>query len=218
MGQCVTYCRRRLGWAASCKFIADEEHVRIRLRERGADVRVFEGLDGDSVSGSGTVLAEIEVEQDAAYWEVRIVDLPEGGSFCVGVARTTIALQGALNAIPPGGLEADLIGQPSTSSASEAKKPTQQDAWALDSQDHTLGEGDVIGVGFGQGEFPNLRFFVNGELFGRASIKRVQGAVHPAFSISGGAVLSVVFDSDNFAHKPPAQFSELRASMSLLTG
>jgi hypothetical protein len=46
---------------------------------------------GDTVSGVGAVLAEAPLHQDRVYWEVTVVDLPDGADFVVGVARKCVA-------------------------------------------------------------------------------------------------------------------------------
>lgn len=53
--------------------------------------KVFKGsqcnLDGYVISGNGAVLADVALHQDRVYWEVTVVDFPEGAEFVLGVAR-----------------------------------------------------------------------------------------------------------------------------------
>ena len=44
-------------------------------------------VDGDTVKGTGTVLAEAPLHQDRVCWEVTVAALPDGADFALGVAR-----------------------------------------------------------------------------------------------------------------------------------
>uniref|UniRef100_A0A6U6ULS0 SPRY domain-containing protein n=1 Tax=Zooxanthella nutricula TaxID=1333877 RepID=A0A6U6ULS0_9DINO len=227
MGAILSRCK---AWLLGDKTEEDAQGpVIVRIRERGPGIRVFEGLDGDTLSGTGSALAEMEVEQDAAYWEVHILALPAGARCCMGVARQNIPLDAPLvseRAAPPGNssdmdvfsLEPTAVGAPAEPDGFEQGDGgvEGQLAWALSSTGGALQEGDVVGVAFGQASLPNLRFMRNGEHTGAGTVTRVRGSVHPAFSVSGGASLSVVFDPDGFRHQVPRGFAELRPSTSLL--
>lgn len=191
---------------------AAEDAGRVRLRERGAGVRVSEGLDGDTVSGSGAALGGAEVEQDAAYWELRVLALPAGAGCCAGVARQSAPLDGPLAAAA----RPQLLGSALEEDEEAPSAPQPQSVWALSSEVAGLAEGDVVGVAFGQGEIPNLRFFRNGEPLERESVAHVRGTVCPAFSVQGGAVLAVSFERNAFRFRPPANFSELLPTRSIL--
>ena len=53
--------------------------------------RLFKGskvvIDGYSIKGEGTVLADAPLHQDRVYWEVTVVKLPSTGKFSLGVSR-----------------------------------------------------------------------------------------------------------------------------------
>mmetsp|Transcript_102094 Transcript_102094/g.288317 ORF Transcript_102094/g.288317 Transcript_102094/m.288317 type:complete len:186 (+) Transcript_102094:148-705(+) len=161
---------------------------KVKVGKRGAQVNILVGADGSmKVSGEGAVLADTVIEQDAAYWEVRV---DEPGSACrVGVAR-------------------DLNGMWLDSQIGEGEF-----SWALDKP---LNKGDIVGVAFGQDDMPNLRFFVNGTPIEDASVKKVQGDVYPAVSMRGNAELSFMFEPELFKHQPTTRHTEIRPPRKML--
>mmetsp|Transcript_150729 Transcript_150729/g.420161 ORF Transcript_150729/g.420161 Transcript_150729/m.420161 type:complete len:233 (-) Transcript_150729:141-839(-) len=211
------------GAGAGGREASEDLEYRVRLRERGADVRILEGLDGETLSGCGAALAGTEIEQDAAYWEVRVTRLPEGASFCAGVARDcvrlgehlagAVQLEARTSGPAPEVLGAASDGGGAAEPAAAAAAPA---AWVVSSVDAGLAEGDILGVAFGQASLPNLRFFRNGEALGGAGADHVRGAVRPAFSVRGGAALAVSFEQDAFQYAPPPGFTELTPMRSLL--
>ena len=56
--------------------------------------RLFKGskvvIDGYSIKGEGTVLADAPLHQDRVYWEVTVVKLPANGKFSLGVSRRCV--------------------------------------------------------------------------------------------------------------------------------
>ena len=78
----IPFCVR----VRSFRLFADGK-VRIGSKFRGTSVKVE---SGNVVSGSGAVVANVPLHQDRAYWEVTIVDLPEGSNFALGVAKQCV--------------------------------------------------------------------------------------------------------------------------------
>jgi len=76
--------------------------------------------------------------------------------------------------------------------------------------DHTLEEGDVIGVSFDHIE---LNFYVNGKK-GSIAFSNVRGTVFPALYVGEGAVLDAIFDK--FLHPIPSGFDKIIKEKSLL--
>merc|ERR1712183_307332 len=72
-----------------------------------------------------------------------------------------------------------------------------------------ISKGDVIGVAFGLGDIPNLKFYRNGELMDGSTVSRIRGEVWPAVSVDGGTKLLVVFRGSSFVHTPPGRNGEL---------
>mmetsp|Transcript_13909 Transcript_13909/g.39739 ORF Transcript_13909/g.39739 Transcript_13909/m.39739 type:complete len:189 (-) Transcript_13909:106-672(-) len=158
--------------------------AKIGVGRRGGHVQILDGQDGPTISGDGTALADTVIEQDAAYWEVRVRDL---GTEChMGVAYTQ---------------SFQLL---------DCQIGDGQSSWAVGPPSLELKEGDVVGVAFGQGDIPNLRFFLNGELLDDFTVTRVRGEAHPAVSVGGGTVLDVVFEPGGFKHTPPGRHTEVR--------
>mmetsp|Transcript_73301 Transcript_73301/g.136997 ORF Transcript_73301/g.136997 Transcript_73301/m.136997 type:complete len:214 (+) Transcript_73301:94-735(+) len=194
---------------------AEPTRQTVHVRLHGDKVQVSEGMDTDVISGNGTALADCKIDQDAAYWEAVIKALPKEGQCCVGIAQKDIALDAVME-VGPGGLplaepqaaskKAADDFDPSVIGASSASKDSM--AFAI-SAAAGLEEGDVIGVAFGLVDIPNLRFYQNGKLMSSATVSKVQGQVQPAFSVAGGAELSVIFDEDSFRSTPPSGYGEL---------
>ncbi len=115
------------------------------------------------VGGAGVVLGSCVIDQDAAYWEVKVL---RAGGVRIGVARD---------------LSGNLLEQPLGASADDAK------SWALDG-DHDnedlftacpLADGDVVTVLFDQGGLPMLTFLKNGAPLGDiGAVSRIRGAVY----------------------------------------
>jgi len=160
----------------------------VKVGKRGSRVETVEQSGTVTVKGEGTAFADTVIEQDAAYWEVKVIDV--GGTYRVGVAKDGMNL--------------------------EAQIGDNQSSWGLSSTSTPMQEGDVIGVAFGQDDLPNLRFFVNGNSIDTASVMRVRGEVYPALSVAGSAALAFVFKPEHFAHIPAGRHTEIRPARRML--
>mmetsp|Transcript_46314 Transcript_46314/g.104085 ORF Transcript_46314/g.104085 Transcript_46314/m.104085 type:complete len:189 (-) Transcript_46314:156-722(-) len=158
--------------------------AKVRMGKRGSQVRINESEAGALVSGEGGALADTVIEQDAAYWEVVVNAI--GGACQVGVAYDR------------------------TGPLLDAQLGDGQSSWAVGPGIVDLKQDDVIGVAFGQGDIPNLRFFHNGTMIEESTVTRVRGEVHPAVSVGGGTELLLVFEPGGFAHTPPGRHTEVR--------
>mmetsp|Transcript_13521 Transcript_13521/g.39350 ORF Transcript_13521/g.39350 Transcript_13521/m.39350 type:complete len:192 (-) Transcript_13521:40-615(-) len=148
-----------------------------------------------SISGSGSALASAPIEQDRAYWEVKVVDPGSQGRIRVGVSRRL--------------KEEDLHQE-----IDEASQGDKRRVWSFQQGD--LKAGDVVGVTFGQSDLPNLSFLVNGEPQPAFDVKKIGGLVYPIFSVGQGATLRVVFDPEHFEQQPPPAAKPLMVVRSLL--
>mmetsp|Transcript_58768 Transcript_58768/g.137577 ORF Transcript_58768/g.137577 Transcript_58768/m.137577 type:complete len:192 (+) Transcript_58768:88-663(+) len=173
-----------------CEPQADEEEAtlapppKVQVGKRGGQVKVSQDATGILLTGKGVALAGTVIEQDAAYWEIRVLEPgTTSRSAFVGVAL-------------------DLNGQ-----RLDSKLGDGTSSWALggDLPGGALQKNDVIGVAFGQGDIPNLRFYRNGTEIREAEVLRIRGEAFPAFSVSDGAELLVVFESSSFAQDPPGR-------------
>ncbi|CAE8639332.1 unnamed protein product, partial [Polarella glacialis] len=122
---------------------------------------VKQDISGALVTGAGVALADTVIEQDSAYWEVRVLEAGSGRSARVGVAL-------------------DLAGQRLDSQLGDSVS-----SWAFGGElpGGPLNKNDVIGVAFGQGDIPNLRFFKNGTLLVEGEVLRIRGEAYPAVSV-----------------------------------
>ena len=131
-----------------------------KIGKQGPKVEV---TGANVVGGAGVVLGSCVIDQDAAYWEVKVL---RAGGVRIGVARD---------------LSGNLLEQPLGASADDAK------SWALDG-DHDnedlftacpLADGDVVTVLFDQGGLPMLTFLKNGAPLGDiGAVSRIRGAVY----------------------------------------
>lgn len=136
-------------------------------------------------------MASAPIEQDAAYWEVKVV---KQGNIQIGVSRKLNAkeLESGINKIPESGKER---------------------YWVFS---EPLFEGDVVGVAFSQSDFPNLAFTKNGRSMPENDFKKITGMVYPVVGVSGGAAVKVVFENDKLANEMPSRFSPLMVAQSVL--
>ena len=156
---------------------------------RGSNVEADTQL---TVSGTGAAMASAPVEQDAAYWEVKVV---KPGDICIGVARKLTTKE----------LEAGF---------SRARKDDELPrSWVFDGD---FEAGDIIGLAFGQSDLPNLSFTRNGKAQPAFDVRKIGGTVYPVVSVGGGAVIKVEFESEEFANSPPHGFSALMVAQSML--
>mmetsp|Transcript_16765 Transcript_16765/g.42578 ORF Transcript_16765/g.42578 Transcript_16765/m.42578 type:complete len:218 (+) Transcript_16765:156-809(+) len=139
------------------------------------------------VSGQGTALATVDVEQEAAYWEVQVVTT---GSFAVGVAQR--AKDEAEKKSRLGGQLGD-----------------HQSSWALRSSALDLSPGDTIGVYLDQREWPTLKFTLNGEWVDDSRfISGIKGDVRPAVSVNRPTMVKFRFDSSTFKYPPSGAYAK----------
>jgi len=159
---------------------------------RGANVEMNAG-DPLTVSGQGAAMASAPIEQDAAYFEVKII---KPGAISIGVSRKLSAEELESGISKPDG---------------ESKELPR--SWVYSSH---VAEGDVIGVAFSQADIPNLSFTKNGSPERKFDVKKIGGMVFPVVSVGDGASLKCVFEASDFANSPPARFSALMVAQSVL--
>mmetsp|Transcript_9598 Transcript_9598/g.26010 ORF Transcript_9598/g.26010 Transcript_9598/m.26010 type:complete len:191 (+) Transcript_9598:139-711(+) len=165
---------------------------KVRVGKRGSHVRIKE-CDADiKLSGEGTALADTVIEQDAAYWEVKVEKIGVGCQI---------------------GVSYDLSGHLLDSQIGD-----KENSWSVGvgANGAVLAEGDVIGVAYGQGDIPNLRFFHNGTYIEEATVLRIRGEAYPAISVCSKAELRWIFDPLQFAHAPPGRHTEVRPPRKML--
>ncbi|CAK9007391.1 unnamed protein product [Durusdinium trenchii] len=125
------------------------------------------------VTGHGVALANCVVEQDCAYWEIRVLEPGTSSRAFCGVALE-------LNGQRPGpddggGRESEVVGD-----RWEGDGPVMDRlaaAWDEGGSDSVTVKDDIIGVAFGQGAIPNLRFFRNGKEIPGTEVLRIRGEV-----------------------------------------
>lgn len=164
---------------------------KIRVGRRGTTVRVSEGDEGILVSGMGTAIADTVIEQDSAYWEVQVLDPGTGCQVGVSYALTGHLL--------------------------DAQLGDKENSWSISGADGIpFARDDVIGVAYGQGDIPNLRYFHNNKLMEDATVLRIRGEGYPAVSVCSDAQLLWVFDPKRFKYDPPGRHTEVRPPLQML--
>jgi len=145
-----------------------------------------------SLSGVGTCFANAPLLQTRAYFDVKIT---EKGEFCIGVAvKNQKELEKHLN--------------------------QRKQSWCLYSGEGggKYAVGDVIGCSYDMGQVrPLLEFYHNGVKLPGVSIDEVKGDVHPAISVSGGAMLLANFGQAPFEYPPPDKFDPVMFSRDMLS-
>jgi hypothetical protein len=139
----------------------------------------------------GAAMASAPIEQDAAYWEVKVI---KQGDIQIGVSRKLTSKE----------LEAGV---------SRTAEVGQERYWVFS---EPLFEGDVVGVAFSQSDFPNLAFTKNGKSMPGNDFKKITGMVYPVVGVGSGACVKVVFEHDQLANEMPSRFSPLMVAQSVL--
>nr|CAG4648285.1 EOG090X0EPP [Moina brachiata]SVE93292.1 EOG090X0EPP [Moina brachiata] len=159
--------------------VLDSQHI-------GQEVVLIK--NGSRICGTGGALANTPINQDKAYFEVR---LQQTGIWGLGLATG----KADLNKVPLG---------------------NDPDSWVLCSDGYLRHnkeelhhitqipqEGDTIGISYNHIE---LNFYVNGQKLD-CPFTNVKGEVYPAVYVDEGAVLDVVFE--DFARDPPPGYDKI---------
>mmetsp|Transcript_36093 Transcript_36093/g.45940 ORF Transcript_36093/g.45940 Transcript_36093/m.45940 type:complete len:192 (+) Transcript_36093:140-715(+) len=146
----------------------------IQIDTYGKDVHTA----GNIVSGNGTAIAATKVEQDAAYWEVKVV---EAGPFSVGLVKN----------FDPLSLNCQLFDIKDAVGIQSSSKKLQFEPE------------DIIGVALDQNDIPMLKFYKNGEVLNAFAVKTIQGVYMPAVSVELGAKVEVIFDESRWQNECP---------------
>ncbi|XP_065644080.1 SPRY domain-containing protein 7 isoform X2 [Hydra vulgaris] len=170
-----------------------QENIILDTRLMGNGVVVIK--NGQRVCGSGSALANVDILQDKAYFEIRIQAL---GFWSVGVATT----QCNLSAIPPGKDDYSWV------------LLSDGSLWhsnvAVDKVNLPVNEGDYIGIGFDHVE---LNFFLNGKNL-HCPLRGIKGVVRPIICVDDGCIIDVSFS--RFIFPPPPGFQKLMVEVDLL--
>ena len=166
-------------------------------------------------------MASVSIEQDATYFEVKILRK--------GICGIGVILAGSKQSLQRG-----TIGGRSCPTAHGVTCVVQEDIVdektgkddkvdeevTVDFEDAKVLKtraGDVIGVAFCQSDIPMLSFFHNGTPITMYDVNKVRGTVRPAISIENGASAEFIFEEENFKHSPPnSRCCELIAATSVL--
>jgi len=202
-------------------------------------------IQGHKVSGSGLALANIPIEQDAAYWEwhVSLPGLPrpspeeEEDDDFHDVQMNGDDSSGNNDDDDPYALKfgvatrKDRIFYKSLENVEEEVVSSRDDGTFLMRSIPDLRHGDVIGVAVQQSDLPMIQMLLNGEPLMECTINRFRGMVFPAVYIPPGAggegdrledsdegvSLRVEFDEDNFKEMSPhARFGPLLAARGII--
>ncbi|CAG9318716.1 SPRYD7 [Blepharisma stoltei] len=147
------------------------------------------------ISGNGKALANSQLIQDKAYFEVKVI---KPGNIGIGVSKNT---KNHLN---------EGVGQ-------------DQESWGVlfTSRDgpsiYKVAQGTVIGCLFDQSDVPAMISFTKDDRpIDGAKVSGMKGSVVPAISVSGGAEIEVIFDSQLLEYNPPSGFSPIIFSQNFM--
>ena len=159
----------------------------IKIKEHQAGLnRMYFG-----VTGEGKALANSQLVQDRAYFEVKVT---KPGSIGIGVSKNT---QEHLK---------QRVGEDSES-------------WGvvLSKASHKVKEGTVIGCMFDQSDFPAVvSYFIDEEVLEGTKVTGMRGPVVPAISLHDSAEVEVMFDSQLLEKSPPSGFSPIIFSQNFM--
>ena len=146
---------------------------------------------GTSASGVGLAMCAVELEQDKAYWEVKVI---QAGTLWIGVK----AGGAALGEVP----EVDM----------DRGDMDIQKVWGLHGDDAPLKgkikDGTVLAMSYNQASGPPaINFFVDGELLADCEIEGIRGVVSPTIGIGEGATLKCNF-GHSFECKPSGRYEQ----------
>lgn len=171
-----------------------EQAPPVRMSKHGQHVKVAGQPGGSSlVSGEGIAIVDGHIEQDAAYWEVEVVEVGNGPGPC----RVGVTLKPEGNQMA-GQLMEHSVGPLGPFGATAQESKAVKAGMAVE-----LHKGDVVGVAFGQGEVPNLRFYQNGESLDDCTVNMIRGSLHPAVSVGAGAQVILTFNESLFKFPMP---------------
>lgn len=141
------------------------------------------------VSGNGKSIANTQLVQDRAYFEVTVTQL---GTVSVGV---------------------------SVSSKDALLQQVGQDALSCGetfNRDSGLRTGSVIGITVDQSDSAGeLKFYIDNEFYGERTV-RTKGPFCPAVGVGAGAEVEVSFDSRVLQFTPPANFTPIIFSQNFM--
>lgn len=145
--------------------------------------------------GTGGVRATAPIQQNKAYWEVKI---QQSGIWSCGVGLRSCDLNKTL-------------GEDDKSWVINSENVIQQNRnveYRLDQM--KVQEGDVVGFSYDHVE---LNFYLNGVNL-NTPLLGIKGTVYPVLYVDDGAILDAVFDS--FRNEPPSGFDRIMVEKALL--
>mmetsp|Transcript_33384 Transcript_33384/g.61290 ORF Transcript_33384/g.61290 Transcript_33384/m.61290 type:complete len:203 (+) Transcript_33384:57-665(+) len=202
MGQCCSCVKNGNSSETSDELLADEPIQQIHSIDEGmsAPSIVIANDLNNEVTGFGLALADVNVEQDRAYWEWQVKVGGNSGSatlmFGVSNKRNVKFFEIlAESTIPPEKHGTKFMGAVS------------------------LNDGDVVGVAVQQSEIPMIQLYLNGLILDGGEITRFRGTVFPSVYVPSGSEISATFlyRDDQFIHGPPKpDLTPLMAERSLM--
>uniref|UniRef100_A0A0N4ZRU1 SPRY domain-containing protein 7 n=1 Tax=Parastrongyloides trichosuri TaxID=131310 RepID=A0A0N4ZRU1_PARTI len=173
------------------QLIENKSFVKLDSKNMGSEVVLLK--NGTRVCGNGGVIATVPIEQNKAYFEVKI---QQSGVWGIGLANKS----------------ANLNEIPLTDNCWFLKNDGS--LWSngklVSKENILLEEGDTIGVTF---DHVDLKFYRNSNLI-TDTITSVRGQVFPLLFVDSGAILDVRFKS--FQISPPSGYEEIMVEQTLL--
>uniref|UniRef100_A0A0K0E0R2 SPRY domain-containing protein 7 n=1 Tax=Strongyloides stercoralis TaxID=6248 RepID=A0A0K0E0R2_STRER len=173
------------------QLIDNKNEIKLDSRNAGSDVVILK--NGTRICGSGGAISTIPIEQNKAYFEVKVQQL---GIWGIGLANKSANLN---------------------------EVPLKENSWYLKNDgslwgngehvgkvDVTFEEGDTIGVAF---DHVDLKFYHNSNII-TDTITSARGQVFPVLFVDSNAILDVRFKS--FQISPPSGYEEIMLEQTLL--
>eukprot|EP00816_Leptocylindrus_hargravesii_P007063 CAMPEP_0196823438 /NCGR_PEP_ID=MMETSP1362-20130617/87445_1 /TAXON_ID=163516 /ORGANISM="Leptocylindrus danicus, Strain CCMP1856" /LENGTH=237 /DNA_ID=CAMNT_0042203307 /DNA_START=71 /DNA_END=784 /DNA_ORIENTATION=+ len=172
-----------------------------------------EGYDNNSgdqiIRGKGLALSSVSIEQDSAYWEMRI-----------GTTQT----DGQDDEHDENAFEILKFGVAKRCSTSELN--SVQDIPEDDDSNRfflrgipNLVDGDIVGVAVQQSDLPMVQFIINGEPLHHMAINRFRGSIYPAvwLPLPDAFQVEFIWDEGQWKYEPPsAKFKAIMLARSIV--
>lgn len=141
----------------------------------------------DELNGHGLALADVNVEQDRAYWEWRVKMNGE-------TASTSYPMFGVSNKRNPKFYQI----------LAESAVPPHKHGTKFMVAVPNLNDGDVVGVVVKQSEIPMIQLYLNGVIQEDLTVSRFRGTVYPSIFLPectvGSMSAKFLYREDHFAY------------------
>ncbi|KAG8187811.1 hypothetical protein JTE90_001186 [Oedothorax gibbosus] len=195
MASCMNCFKRCCDGNVGGSYVQMKEQPVVLLDTSHMGQEVVIVKNGHRVCGTGAALATVPINQNKAYFEMK---LQQTGVWGVGLSTR----HADLNRVP--------MGKDKESWVLTSEGTIMHCADVLYKLPEMPMEGDIVGVSYDHVE---INFYVNGKSL-MFPVTGVKGEVFPVLYVDDGAILDAAFAT--FSHQPPPGFDRIMVEKSLL--